>query len=108
MSPEERRRRGNNREKYPVLRFYAKIVNLSSLVVATVGVVFAALIAIYAEQPPLERATSALIALGVALFYFVVARGTAEMIYLLVDVAQNARITRELLEAKSTHKGGSK
>ncbi len=44
----DRRRQGNDRERYPALRLYAKVINLTGFVGLVVGVVFAVLVLLFA------------------------------------------------------------
>ena len=103
MEPaQERRRLGSRREKYPVLRFYTRVISFSSFVVLGVGVVFGVLVILYAEQGPRERLWNGLATIGISVLYFVLARATAEVLYLLLDVARHLRTTqRERAETVS-------
>lgn len=95
--PLERRRR-RDREKYLILRFYARVLSLLAYAGVVVGLVFAVLVIFFAELPLALRLSNALVSVGAGAVYFVILRATAEAIYLLFDVARHSRASRELLE----------
>jgi len=91
-------RRRAEREKYLVLRVYARLLTGLGYVVLVGGVLFAVLVLVFAEVPMQLRISNAFTALVMAAVYFVIVRATAQAIYLLFDVARNSKASRELLE----------
>lgn len=92
----ERRRPG--REKYLVLRFYARLLSALGFVGLVAGVLFAVLAILYADVPMQLRFSNAFAAVVLGAVYFIIVRATAQAIYLLFDVARNSKASRELLE----------
>ena len=92
----ERRRR--EREKYLVLRFYAKVLSLLSYIALVIGTLFAILVIPFAEEPMPVRISAAFTAVVMAGVYFVTLQSTAQAIFLLFDVARNTKTSREILE----------
>ena len=70
----DRRRQGDGRERYPALRLYAKVINLTGFAGLVVGVVFAVLVLLFTEESLLERVAHSAMALGAAGAYFIVVR----------------------------------
>ena len=99
MQAQEDRRRVE-REKYRVLRFYARVLSVLGFGSAVVGTLFAVLVVAFAELPIPLRISNAILALALGAVYFIILRSTAQAIYLLFDVARNSKTTRELLEEK--------
>jgi len=94
----DRRRQGDGRERYPALRLYAKMINLTGFAGLVVGVIFAVLVLLFAEEPLLDRVAHSAMALGAAGACFIVVRAAAEIFFLLLDVARNLNATRDLVE----------
>ncbi|MFQ5724616.1 MAG: hypothetical protein ACE5G6_08980 [Terriglobia bacterium] len=92
------RRRHLQREKYLVLRFYAKLLSLLGFGAAAVGVLFGVLVLLYAEADDKLRYSRALLSGLLGGLSFVILRATAQVIYLLFDVARLARANQEALE----------
>ncbi|MBI4467260.1 MAG: hypothetical protein HY656_07530 [Acidobacteria bacterium] len=91
-------RRREEREKYLVLRLYARVVSGLSYTAAVVGPLFAVLVIAFGDMPVPLRISNAFLALVMGGVYFVILRATAQAIYLLFDVARNTKTSRELLE----------
>ncbi len=102
----DRRRQGNGRERYPALRLYAKVINLTGFVGLVVGVVFAVLVLLFAEESLPQRVAHSAMALGAAAVYFIVVRAAAEIFFLLLDVARNLNATRDLVEKQVAGRRG--
>lgn len=96
--PAEFERRRREREKYLVLRFYAKVLSLLSYLALAIGTLFAILVIPFAEEPMPVRMLSAFTAVVMSAVYFVTLQSTAQAIYMLFDVARNSKISREILE----------
>lgn len=97
MQPEiERRHR--EREKYLVLRLYARVLSGLGYGSATVGLLFGVLIFFFGDMPVPLRISNGFISLLLGATYFLILRATAEAIYLLFDVARNSKAIRETLE----------
>ncbi|MDA2912414.1 hypothetical protein MYX77_00380 [Acidobacteriia bacterium AH_259_A11_L15] len=92
------RRRQPERGKYLILRFYAKLLSFLGFGAAVVGVVFGVLIVLYAEADDKLRYSRALLSVLLGGLTFVILRATAQVIYLLFDVARLARANQEALE----------
>lgn len=97
MAQQLERRRGE-REKYVVLRLYARMLSAMGYVALVGGVLFAILVMLFADVPVPLRVSNAFVSLVLGGVYFVVVRATAQAIYLLFDVARNSKVSRELLE----------
>ncbi len=97
MQPQQERRHVE-REKYVVLRFYARVLSVLGYGALVVGTLFALLVVAFAEVPLPLRISNAFLALAMGGVYFIILRSTAQAIYLLFDVARNSRTSRELLE----------
>lgn len=96
MQPtQERRRLGAERYKYLVLRLYARMLKWSSIFVLVVSVVSGMVIILFALPPAPARFSNGFLMMGAGTAYFVVARGMAEILYLLLDVARNTHARRE-------------
>jgi len=100
MQPQQERRRAE-REKYLVLRVYARVLSVLGYGAMVVGALFALLVVAFAEVPVPLRISNAFLALMLGGVYFIILRSTAQAIYLLFDVARNSRASRELLEKSS-------
>lgn len=94
-------RRHTEREKYLVLRLYARVLSVISYVVLVGMELFAVLVIPLANAPIPERVSIAFTSAIMGGVYFVILRATAQAIYLLFDVARNSKTTRELLEKTS-------
>ncbi len=91
MQPsQERRRLGKDRKSYPIVRLYAKMMSWSSVAVLVVGIVLGVLIIVFAEQPLSGGLSNGFPVIAAGALYFIVARGVAEILYLLLDVALNS------------------
>ena len=101
MQPQSIERRHVEREKYLVLRVYARVLSVLGYGSLVVGTLFALLVVAFAEVPVPLRISNAFLALMLGGVYFIVLRSTAQAIYLLFDVARNSKTTRELLEKTS-------
>jgi pilus assembly protein TadC len=97
MQPQQERRHAE-REKYLVLRFYARVLSVLGFGSLAVGTLFALLVVAFAEMPVPLRISNAFVALLLGGVYFIILRSTAQAIYLLFDVARNSKASRELLE----------
>lgn len=102
---EFRERRRQQREKYVVLRFYAKMVSWLSFIGLGVALLFGLLVIVYGEMPASQRFWYGFISAAGGLIYFVLFRAAAEAIYLLFDVARHSRASRELLEKAQSAAG---
>ena len=91
MQPsQERRRLGTKRRHYPALRLYAKMMSWSSVAMLVVGIVLGVLMIVFAEQPLSRGLSNGFLVIAAGALYFIVARGVAEILYLLLDVARNS------------------
>ncbi len=92
MQPsQERRRLGKVRKRYPIVRLYAKMMSWSSVAMLVGGIVLGTLMIVFGEQPQWWRGTSnGFLVIAAGAVYFIVARGVAEILYLLLDVARNS------------------
>jgi len=91
MQPsQERRRLGKDRKSYPIVRLYAKMMSWSSVAVLVVGIVLGVLIIVFAEQPLSRGLSNGFLVIAAGALYFIGARGVAEILYLLLDVALNS------------------
>ena len=91
MQPsQERRRLGRKRRNYPALRLYAKMMSWSSVAMLVVGIVLGVLMIVLAEQPLSRGLSNGFLVIAAGALYFIVARGVAEILYLLLDVARNS------------------
>lgn len=95
--PAEYERRHREREKYLVLRFYAKVLSILSYAALVIGTLFAILVIPFAEEPMPVRISAAFTAVVMSGVYFVTLQSTAQAIYLLFDVARDSKISREML-----------
>ncbi len=87
---QERRRLGKDRKSYPILRLYAKMMSWSSVAVLVVGIVLGTLTIVFAEQPLSGGLGNGFLVIAAGALYFIVARGVAEILYLLLDVARDS------------------
>ncbi len=101
MEPQTIERRHVEREKYLVLRVYARVLSVLGFGSLVVGTLFAVLVVAFADMPVPLRVSNAFLALMLGGVYFIILRSTAQAIYLLFDVARNSKTTRELLEKTS-------
>ena len=91
MQPsQERRRLGTRRRKYPALRLYAKMMSWSSVAVLVVGIVLGVLMIVFDEQPLWIGSGNGFLVIAGGALYFIVARGVAEILYLLLDMARTS------------------
>ena len=91
MQPsQERRRLGKDRKRYPIVRLYAKMMSWSSVAVLVVGIVLGVLMIVFDEQPLWIGSGKGFLVIAAGTLYFIVARGVAEILYLLLDVARNS------------------
>lgn len=90
-------RRRREREKYMVLRFYAKTLSVLSYF-SLIIVLFASLVLLFGEMSLLQRIFYSVLMLLGAGTYFVILQSTAQAIYLLFDVARNSKASRDMLE----------
>lgn len=97
MQPDFERRR-SEREKYLVLRLYARLLTWMGYIALVGGTLFAALVIPLAEEPMPARIFTAFVSAVSGVIYFLILRATAQAIYLLFDVARNSKASRELLE----------
>ncbi len=95
MQPsKERRRWGTKRRNYPVVRLYAKMMSWSSVAVLVVGIVLGVLMIVFAEQPLWLGSSNGFLVIAAGALYFIIARGVAEILYLLLDMARNSYTSR--------------
>ncbi len=95
MQPsQERRRLGTKRRNYPALRLYAKMMSWSSVAMLVVGIVLGTLMIVFDEQPLWIGSGKGFLVIAAGALYFIVARGVAEILYLLLDVARNSFASR--------------
>ena len=96
MQPtQERRRLGAEREKYLVLHQYARMFRWSSILVLAASIVFGVLIILFALSLLTTRLSNGFLVMGAGVTYFIVARGMAAILYLLLDVARNTHAKRD-------------
>jgi uncharacterized membrane protein len=95
MQPsQERRRLGKDRKSYPTVRLYAKMMSWSSVAVLVVGIVLGVLMIVFDEQPLWIGSGNGFLVIAAGALYFIVARGVAEILYLLLDMARNSYTSR--------------
>ncbi len=81
---------GRKRRNYAALRLYAKMMSSSSVGMLVVGIVLGVLMIVLDEQPLWIGSGNGFLVIAAGALYFIVARGVAEILYLLLDVARNS------------------
>ncbi len=81
---------GRKRRNYAALRLYAKMMSSSSVGMLVVGIVLGVLMIVFTEEPLSRRLSNGFLVIAAGAVYFIVARGVAEILYLLLDVARNS------------------
>ena len=61
---------------------------------------------LFAPQPLWARVSNGLLTMAVGAVYFIVVRGAAETLDLLLDVARNLNATRDLVEKQMASRRG--
>lgn len=100
VMPEKRR---SDREKYTVLRFYAKLLSVLSYFFLTLGATVAVVLALVGPGLPAQRLAMGFLSLVAGGLYYVLLQAGAQAIYLLFDMARNSKATRTLLEQAGPH-----
>ncbi|MCH7566917.1 MAG: hypothetical protein IH787_04570 [Nitrospirae bacterium] len=99
MQPaQERRRLGPERRSYQDIRVYARMVTWSSFVVLVLGAVLGVLIIWFGAQPLWARVSNGFWAMVAGGVYFILARASADILYLLLDMARNSYLSKKQTE----------
>ena len=96
MQPtQERSRLRAERPSYQGIRVYARMVTWSSVVVLILGAVLGVLIILFGAQPLWTRVSNGFWVMGAGGVYFILARASADILYLLLDIARNSYLSKK-------------
>ncbi len=99
MQPaQEGRRLEPERASYQDIRVYARMVTWSSFVVLVLGAVLGVLIILFGAQPLWTRVSNGFWAMVGGGVYFILARASADILYLLLDMARNSYLSKKQTE----------
>ncbi len=96
MQPtQERSRLRAERPSYQGIRVYARMVTWSSVVVLILGAVLGVLFILFGAQPLWARVSNGFWAMAAGGVYFILARASAAILYLLLDIARNSYLSKK-------------
>ncbi len=99
MQPvQEGRRLGPERRSYQDIRVYARMVTWSSVVVLILGAVLGVLIILVGAQPLWTRVSNGFWAMVGGGVYFILARASADILDLVLDMARNSYLSEKQTE----------
>ncbi len=99
MQPtQERSRLRTERPSYQSIRVYARMVTWSSVVVLILGAVLGVLIILFGAQPLWTRVSNGFWVMAAGGVYFIFARASADILYLLLDMARNSYLSKKQTE----------
>ncbi len=105
MQPtQERRRLVAERPSYQGIRVYARMVTWSSVVVLVLGAVLGVLIILFGAQPLWTRVSNGFWVMGAGGVYFILARASAAILYLLLDIDRNSYFSKKQTEGPARSK----